>query len=125
MGSTHDADSHREISTTQPFCSRWVLQWRSRLGGIAGVVLLVFLEVACPYVPRTGSVGRGVRIVFALCTIGVPGWFFIESVYGVDDTKRCNSDIDLKSRKDELKAMQEAARSVRATKRKAGVNDGR
>jgi hypothetical protein len=53
-----------------------------------------------------------VRIVFALWTIAVPGSFFIESVYGVDDTKRSNSDIDFKSRQDELKALQDAARSV-------------
>ena len=89
----------------------WVLRWRPRLGAIAGVVFLfVFFAVACPYVPRTGWVGRVVRIVFALWTIAVPVWFFVESVYGVDNTKA--SEPDLKSRKDELKAMQEAARSV-------------
>jgi hypothetical protein len=89
----------------------WVLRRRKWLGGIAGVVfLLVFLAVACPYVSRTGPVGLGVRIIFAFWTIAVPVWFFIESVYGVDDTKAFEPDF--KSRKDDLKAMQEAARSV-------------
>ena len=107
MSATTDPGNLNYTAILQP----WVLQWRPWLGGIAGVVfLLVFLAVA--RVPRKGSVGRGVRIVFAVWTIAVPGWFFIESVYGVDDTKRSNSDIDFKSRQDELKAMQDAARSV-------------
>ena len=86
----------------------WVLRRRKRFGGIAGVVfLLVFCGGSAPTFQGLVRLVWA-SIIFALWTIAVPVWSLVSRYGGT--TKAFEPDF--KSRKDDLKAMQEAARSV-------------
>jgi hypothetical protein len=84
---------------------RWLFLSRVPLAALSGVVfLIVFIAVAV----RGDKVGLSVRLLYALWTFGVPLYFFVETVYGVDPEKAKINKAQL----EQFKATQDAARPV-------------
>src|SRR6516225_6632036 len=101
-----DADDYTVI------LSPWVRSWRNSLSWAAAVAFgLIFLAIVFrPDKPHLALLDLAIRIAFALWTIAVPAWFFVERVYGIAPSATSNPDFV--KYKAELKDMQDAARAV-------------
>lgn len=77
---------------------------RPPLAALATVVFVVVFWSAAAY---GDEVGVGVRLLYALWTFGIPLYFFVETIHGVDPAK-----AEDEAKMTAFKATQDAARPV-------------
>jgi hypothetical protein len=74
---------------------------------LAALAAVVFAFVFWSVATCGAQVGIGVRLLYALWTVGIPLYFFVETIYGVDPAKS-KDEAKMKT----FKATQDAARPV-------------